>query len=141
MIFDIINIITKSMRELDRLNVIQTIVETGLKPGRAAERPECSAKSNGWLRYQESGAAGLASGKRGFAGSQEAHELRDRLVKALRLRGIQTIEVGNASASSFIGLYNVRFAKPPRSEFDAHRRLRDDENLYALLTWRDMRRQ
>jgi len=30
--------ITMSMRELDRLKLVQAIVETGLKPGRAAER-------------------------------------------------------------------------------------------------------
>ncbi|MGF6723158.1 transcriptional regulator with GAF, ATPase, and Fis domain [Paraburkholderia sp. GAS41] len=31
-------LVTLNMRELDRLKVIQAIVETGLKPGRAAER-------------------------------------------------------------------------------------------------------
>ncbi|WP_161556556.1 hypothetical protein [Burkholderia pyrrocinia] len=30
--------ITITMRELDRLKVIQSVVETNLKPGRAAER-------------------------------------------------------------------------------------------------------
>nr|WP_245639625.1 helix-turn-helix domain-containing protein [Paraburkholderia heleia] len=29
---------TLTMRELDRLKVIQAVAETGLKPGRAAER-------------------------------------------------------------------------------------------------------
>ncbi|PCE30590.1 ISNCY family transposase [Burkholderia ubonensis] len=32
------------------------------------------------------------------------------------------------------------FAKPPRSDFDAHRPLRDDEDLDQLLTWRETRR-
>jgi hypothetical protein len=36
--------------------------------------------------------------------------------------------------------YNARFAKPPRSTFDAHRPLRDDEDLDAILTWRVMRK-
>ncbi|MCP3705826.1 helix-turn-helix domain-containing protein, partial [Paraburkholderia sp. CNPSo 3274] len=31
-------LVSLSMRELDRLKVIQAVVETGLKPGRAAER-------------------------------------------------------------------------------------------------------
>ena len=31
-------LVTLNMRELDRLKVVQAIVETGLKPGRAAER-------------------------------------------------------------------------------------------------------
>jgi hypothetical protein len=36
--------------------------------------------------------------------------------------------------------YNARFTKPPRSSFDAHRPLRDDEDLDAILTWRVMRK-
>jgi len=36
--------------------------------------------------------------------------------------------------------YNARFAKPPRSTFDAHRPLRDDEDLDAILTWRVTRK-
>ncbi|OXI90559.1 hypothetical protein CFB40_09455 [Burkholderia sp. AU31652] len=31
-------LVTLTMRELDRLKVIQAVVDTGLKPGRAAER-------------------------------------------------------------------------------------------------------
>ncbi len=30
-------LVTLNMRELDRLKVIESVVETGLKPGRAAE--------------------------------------------------------------------------------------------------------
>jgi hypothetical protein len=33
-------LVTLNMRELDRLKMIQAIVETGLKPGRAAERSD-----------------------------------------------------------------------------------------------------
>jgi transposase len=33
-----IELVTLNMRELDRLKVVQAIVEMGLKPGRAAER-------------------------------------------------------------------------------------------------------
>ncbi len=36
--------------------------------------------------------------------------------------------------------YNARCAKPPKSDFDAHRPLRDDENLDLLITWRETRR-
>jgi hypothetical protein len=32
--------------------------------------------------------------------------------------------------------YNARFAKPTRNAFDAHRPLRADEDLDAILTWR-----
>jgi hypothetical protein len=31
-------LVTLNMRELDRLKVIQAVVDTGLKPGRAADR-------------------------------------------------------------------------------------------------------
>jgi transposase len=67
---------------------------------------------------------------------ERAHlTLQDRLV-----RGISTLADANAYAPSFIATYNARFAKPPRSGFDAHRPLRSDENLDLLLTWRETRR-
>jgi hypothetical protein len=37
--------------------------------------------------------------------------------------------------------YNAaRFAKPPKSVFNAHRPLRDDEDVDAILTWRVLRK-
>nr|WP_236027342.1 MULTISPECIES: ISNCY family transposase [Burkholderia] len=72
---------------------------------------------------------------------ERAHlTLQDRLVKELRLRGISTVADANAYAPSFIAMYNARFAKPPRSDFNAHRPLRNDENLDRLMTWRETRR-
>ncbi|MFX1764188.1 ISNCY family transposase [Paraburkholderia sp. A1RI-2L] len=72
---------------------------------------------------------------------ERAHlTLQDRLVKELRLRGISTVAEANAYAPSFMAAYNARFAKPPRSDFNAHRPLRDDEDLDLLLTWRETRR-
>ncbi|PVX58664.1 ISNCY family transposase [Paraburkholderia unamae] len=72
---------------------------------------------------------------------ERAHlTLQDRLVKELRLRGISTAADANAYAPAFVAAYNVRFAKPPRSTFNAHRPLREDEDLDALLTWRETRR-
>ena len=72
---------------------------------------------------------------------ERAHlTLQDRLVKELRLRGISTIDAANAYAPAFIAVYNARFAKPPKSTFDAHRPLRDDEDLDTILTWRELRR-
>jgi hypothetical protein len=71
---------------------------------------------------------------------ERAHlTLQDRLVKELRLRGINTLAEANAWAPSFMAAYNARFAKPPRSDFDAHRPLRADENLETVLTWREPR--
>ncbi|MEM5387806.1 ISNCY family transposase [Paraburkholderia phymatum] len=66
--------------------------------------------------------------------------LQDRLVKELRLRGISTLDEANAWAPAFMAAYNARFAKPPRSRFDAHRPLRADEDLDAILTWRVQRK-
>jgi transposase len=72
---------------------------------------------------------------------ERAHlTLQDRLVKELRLRGIDTIEAANAYAPCFIAAYNARFAKPPKSAFDAHRPLRADEDLDLLFTWREPRK-
>ena len=68
------------------------------------------------------------------------HTLQDRLVKELRLREISTIAEANAYTPSFMAAYNARFAKPPKSEFDAHRPLRADEDLDLLLTWRVSRK-
>jgi hypothetical protein len=72
---------------------------------------------------------------------ERAHlTLQDRLVKELRLRNISTIAGANAYAPAFMAAYNARFAKPPRSAFDAHRPLRADEDLDAILTWRVLRK-
>jgi transposase len=72
---------------------------------------------------------------------ERAHlTLQDRLVKELRLRGIQTMEAANTYALSFMATYNAHFAKPPRSVFNAHRPLRDEEDLDAILTWRVLRK-
>ena len=66
--------------------------------------------------------------------------LQDRLVKELRLRNIDTKEAANAYAPHFIADFNGRFGKVPKSTFNAHRPLRDDEDLDAILTWRVMRK-
>ncbi len=65
--------------------------------------------------------------------------LQDRLVKELRLRGISTVEDGNAYLPSFIVDYNRRFARAPRNPHDAHRPLRADEDLGKIFTWREER--
>lgn len=69
---------------------------------------------------------------------ERAHlTLQDRLVKALRLRGISTPEAANAFAEEFMADYNRRFAKPTRHDFDVHRSLENNENLEATFTWRN----
>ncbi len=72
---------------------------------------------------------------------ERAHQtLQDRLVKELRLRGINTVAEANAYAPIFMAAYNARFAKPPKSDFDAHRPLRADESLELVMTWRETRK-
>src|SRR4051794_1947361 len=66
--------------------------------------------------------------------------LQDRLVKELRVQGSSTIGDAHAYAPAFIADYNRHFAKPPRNNFDAHRRLRDDEDLELIFTWREPRK-
>lgn len=66
--------------------------------------------------------------------------LQDRLVKELRLRGISTRDAANAWAPSFIADFNRRFGKPPKSDHDAHRSLRADEDLREILAYRVPRR-
>jgi len=49
--------------------------------------------------------------------------LQDRLVKELRLAGIDTIEAANEWLPAFMEDHNRRFAKPPKSDKDLHRTL------------------
>jgi hypothetical protein len=60
-------IITMSMREVDRLKVIQAVVDGNLKPGCAAERLGLTARKirRPANRVRLEGAAGLASRRRG----------------------------------------------------------------------------
>ncbi|QET03932.1 ISNCY family transposase (plasmid) [Cupriavidus pauculus] len=66
--------------------------------------------------------------------------LQDRLVKELRLRGISSMADANAYVPMFIADFNTRFAKVPRSDFDAHRPLRGDEDLARIFCWREWRK-
>lgn len=65
--------------------------------------------------------------------------LQDRLVEELRLRGMNTREAANDYAPHFVADYNRRFDKPPKSDFNVHRPLRDDEDLDLILTHRSTR--
>ena len=65
--------------------------------------------------------------------------LQDRLVKELRLRGISTMEVGNAFLAEFMEDYNRRFERTPKNSHDAHRPLHGDEDLSRIFTWQEER--
>lgn len=46
--------------------------------------------------------------------------LQDRLVKAMRLANVDSIEGGNAFLETYLPEHNERFAQPPRTPEDAH---------------------
>jgi hypothetical protein len=62
--------------------------------------------------------------------------LQDRLVKEMRLRGIDTIEAANAYTPEFIADFNTRFGKPSRNPKDMHRPLAEHENLNGACAGR-----
>lgn len=59
--------------------------------------------------------------------------LQDRLVKELRLRGIDTMEAGNAFLPTFMADDNARFAVTPQNAEDAHRPVRHSPEELALI--------
>jgi hypothetical protein len=72
---------------------------------------------------------------------ERAHQtLQDRLVKELRLRGIDSIEAGNAFLPSFAADYDARFARLPANPHDAHRPIRPDDNLEKIFRLKEQRK-
>lgn len=65
--------------------------------------------------------------------------LQDRLVKEMRLRSICDMESANAYLDEFCIDYNRRFGVQPRSDFDAHRPLRPQDDLARILCSQETR--
>jgi hypothetical protein len=65
--------------------------------------------------------------------------LQDRLIKEMRLRGIRTIEEANRYLPTFIEEYNQKFGKEPRNAEDAHRPLREYDDLERIFARRSSR--
>ncbi len=65
--------------------------------------------------------------------------LQDRLVKEMRLAGIDTIEAGNAFLPAFMEQYNARFAKSPFDDRDVHRVLTSHDDLDDAFAWKEDR--
>jgi transposase len=71
---------------------------------------------------------------------ERAHAtLQDRLVKELRLAGINDLDAANAFLPGFIETYNGKFARPPAHELDLHRPLVGLKDLGDILCWREAR--
>ena len=66
--------------------------------------------------------------------------LQDRLVKELRLRGLNDPASATPFLPTFMANYNHRFAKPPAVAYDAHRPLRPEDDLTQLFTLQSTRR-
>ncbi|GAM01848.1 ISNCY family transposase [Sphingomonas parapaucimobilis] len=62
--------------------------------------------------------------------------LQNRLVKAMRLEGISSIEEANTFLPSYLLRHNAQFACPPADPRDAHRPLAAHENVEAEMVWR-----
>ena len=60
--------------------------------------------------------------------------LQDRLVKELRLEGIDDIEAANAWCETYVPSYNERFVRAPLSELDKHTPLHINDNLALIFT-------
>lgn len=67
--------------------------------------------------------------------------LQDRLVKELRLAGIDDMEAGNAFLPDFMERHNAKFARPPARPDNLHRPLNiAPDRLREVLCLRDQRR-
>jgi transposase len=127
-------LVTLTMRELDRLKVIQAVVEMGLKPGRAAERLGLSARQVERLviRYREHGPSGVASRRRGRPGNRKLDEglalraltiIRERYAdfgptlaceKLAECHGIQLAKETVRKLMTSAGLWIPRRQRPPK---------------------------
>ena len=67
--------------------------------------------------------------------------LQDRLVKEMRLQGIDTIEQANAWLPYFTADFNHRFAKPAQYPKDMHRPVRESkQELDDIFSWQETRK-
>jgi hypothetical protein len=60
-------------------------------------------------------------------------DFQNRLVKAMRIAKICTIETANAFLPSFLDKFNQKFAKAPQDPRNAHKPLLDSHNLSRIF--------
>ena len=58
----------------------------------------------------------------------------------MRLEGIDTIEDANAFVPRYLETFNKKFGKRPASDIDAHRPLRESDDLDHTFCWREQRK-
>ncbi len=67
--------------------------------------------------------------------------LQNRLVKEMRLQGINNIEDANAWLPYFIADFNRRFTKPAKFPKDMHRKMRESkQELDDIFSWQETRK-
>jgi len=67
-------------------------------------------------------------------------DFQNRLVKAMRLKNISTIEQGNAFLPEFLEEFNQKFKKPPQNPINAHRPLLETQDLDRIFCLKHTRR-
>lgn len=65
--------------------------------------------------------------------------LQDRLVKELRLEGIDSMESANAFLPTFIEQFNAKFAKEPANSTNLHRPLTELDHIEDTFAWQEDR--
>ena len=65
---------------------------------------------------------------------------QDRLIKEMRLRGINTMEEGNSFLPEFLEIINEKFGKKAASAEDAHREMRVSDNLERIFARKETRK-
>ncbi len=65
---------------------------------------------------------------------------QDRLIKEMRLRGINTLEEGNKFLPEFLDKMNEKFGKEAAIAEDAHKELRAQDNLERIFARKDKRK-
>ncbi len=89
--------------------------------------------------YRGSGDAKFLAGH-GSGDERANRTLQDRLVKALRLAKISTIEAANAFVPEFMERYNAQFSKVPARSYNLHRALNvEPDRLHEILCWKEKR--
>ncbi len=66
--------------------------------------------------------------------------LQDRLIKEMRLKGINNREEANRYLPEFLKKHNEKYEKEPREGEDAHRCLRDEDDLERIFARRSVRK-
>jgi hypothetical protein len=101
-----------------------SLFQPTLAPGWKGEEPGPRSETQLGRAFRELGVEWIAAQSPQAKGRVERcfGTLQDRLVKALRTAGVNTLEQANAYLESeFLPLWNARFTHPPACPADAHR--------------------